>query len=44
MGRAGAEVGVVEAEVLIRPFVEEDRLGDAMAFAWARRRRSIDGR
>ena len=43
MGRAGAEVGVVEAEVLVRLFVEEDLLGDAMAFAWARRRRSIDG-
>jgi hypothetical protein len=42
MGRAGVEVEEVEVEVLIR-FVEEDRLGDAMAFAWARRRRSIDG-
>lgn len=42
LGVTGAEVGVEEAEVLIRIF--EDRRGDAMAFAWARRRRSIDVR
>lgn len=43
MGRPGAEVGVEEVEVLLRFFVEEDLLGDAMAFDWASRRRSIDG-
>ena len=42
MGRAGAEVEEVEVEALIRRLVEEeDRFGDAMAFAWARRRRSM---
>lgn len=40
LGVMGAEVGVEEAEVLIRIF--EDRRGEAMAFAWARRRRSIE--
>jgi hypothetical protein len=40
VGRAGAEVGVEEVEVLVRIF--EDRRGDAIAFAWARRRRSIE--
>ena len=34
MGRVDDEVGVEEVEELIRRFLEdEDRLGDAMAFA-----------
>lgn len=40
LGVVGAEVGVEEVEVLIRIF--EDRRGEAIAFAWARRRRSIE--